>query len=400
MKLFFALLLAIAGSALAEKVSYKNYKVYKITPKNDQALQALRNLDEAVTEFSRFQFWESPSKLGRNATLMVAPEMQESMENMFEDLDIHSQVMIENVQDAINRESPRNARNIARIPVDWTDYNTLDEINEWLESLAVEFPDVITILKPGKSHLGRDIVAVNNYILNDLLRNETNRWLAANYTWYFFPVMNPDGFAYSHEVNRMWRKTRTRYNIFCYGADPNRNWAYQWMNGGSSQNPCSEIYAGPRAFSEPSVDVMKDFIASVAENMVAYIDFHSFSQMLLLPFGHTTDPLMNYDEMMEIAEVALEELRQVHGTEYVWGNIAETIYIASGSSMDWVKGEFEVPIAYTYELRDRGLHGFILPADQILPTAEETLVSLLSIFRQYRERHPDGLKLKNKVSGV
>ncbi|ENN78585.1 hypothetical protein YQE_04953, partial [Dendroctonus ponderosae] len=358
MKLFFALLLAIAGSALAEKVSYKNYKVYKITPKNDQALQALRNLDEAVTEFSRFQFWESPSKLGRNATLMVAPEMQESMENMFEDLDIHSQVMIENVQDAINRESPRNARNIARIPVDWTDYNTLDEINEWLESLAVEFPDVITILKPGKSHLGRDIVGVKF----DLTPN----------------VEKEVVFMESNIHAREW----------------------QWMNGGSSQNPCSEIYAGPRAFSEPSVDVMKDFIASVAENMVAYIDFHSFSQMLLLPFGHTTDPLMNYDEMMEIAEVALEELRQVHGTEYVWGNIAETIYIASGSSMDWVKGEFEVPIAYTYELRDRGLHGFILPADQILPTAEETLVSLLSIFRQYRERHPDGLKLKNKVSGV
>ncbi|ENN78586.1 hypothetical protein YQE_04953, partial [Dendroctonus ponderosae] len=390
MKLFFALLLAIAGSALAEKVSYKNYKVYKITPKNDQALQALRNLDEAVTEFSRFQFWESPSKLGRNATLMVAPEMQESMENMFEDLDIHSQVMIENVQDAINRESPRNARNIARIPVDWTDYNTLDEINEWLESLAVEFPDVITILKPGKSHLGRDIVGVKF----DLTPNVEKEVV--------FMESNIHAREWQSQTfqNRMWRKTRTRYNIFCYGADPNRNWAYQWMNGGSSQNPCSEIYAGPRAFSEPSVDVMKDFIASVAENMVAYIDFHSFSQMLLLPFGHTTDPLMNYDEMMEIAEVALEELRQVHGTEYVWGNIAETIYIASGSSMDWVKGEFEVPIAYTYELRDRGLHGFILPADQILPTAEETLVSLLSIFRQYRERHPDGLKLKNKVSGV
>lgn len=68
--------------------------------------------------------------------------------------------------------------------------------------------------------------------------------------------------------------------------------------------------------------------------------------------------------------------------------------IASGSSMDWVKGEFEVPIAYTYELRDRGEFGFILPADQIIPTAEETLVSLLAIFREYRSRYPQGLKLK------
>jgi len=98
----------------------------------------------------------------------------------------------------------------------------------------------------------------------------------------------------------MWRKTRTRYNIICYGADPNRNWAYQWMNGGASQNPCSNIYAGPEPFSEPSVRVMKEFIEGITDNMVAYLDFHSFSQMLLLPFGHTTDPLANYDEMVGI----------------------------------------------------------------------------------------------------
>lgn len=126
---FFILLLTIAGSALTEKVSYQNYKVYKVAPKNDEALHALRNLDESVTDFSRFQFWESPSKVGRNATLMVAPEMQEAMEDMFEDLGIQSQVMIGNVQEAINRESPRNVRNVARLPVDWTDYNTLDEVN-------------------------------------------------------------------------------------------------------------------------------------------------------------------------------------------------------------------------------------------------------------------------------
>ena len=70
------------------------------------------------------------------------------------------------------------------------------------------------------------------------------------------------------------------------------------MEGGSSSNPCSDIYAGPSPFSEKSVDVMKKFIESVADNMVAYLDFHSFSQMLLLPYGHTTMPLDNYAEMV------------------------------------------------------------------------------------------------------
>lgn len=60
--------------------------------------------------------------------------------------------------------------------------------------------------------------------------------------------------------------------------------------------------------------------------------------------------------------------------------------------MDWVKGVFNVPIAVTYELRDRGQFGFLLPADQIIPNAEETLVSVLAIFREYEARHPTGIE--------
>ena len=38
-------------------------------------------------------------------------------------------------------------------------------------------------------------------------------------------VTNPDGFAFTHSENRMWRKTRSRTSgSFCVGVDPNRNW--------------------------------------------------------------------------------------------------------------------------------------------------------------------------------
>lgn len=53
--------------------------------------------------------------------------------------------------------------------------------------------------------------------------------------------------------------------------------------------------------------------------------------------------------------------------------------IATGSSGDWVKGNFKTPIVFTYELRDRGQNGFLLPAGQIIPTGEETLDSVVSI---------------------
>lgn len=53
--------------------------------------------------------------------------------------------------------------------------------------------------------------------------------------------------------------------------------------------------------------------------------------------------------------------------------------MASGSSLDWVKGTYHTPIVFAYELRDRGIYGFLLPANQIIPTGEETLDSLLTI---------------------
>jgi len=34
-----------------------------------------------------------------------------------------------------------------------------------------------------------------------------------------------------------------------------------------------------------------------------------------------------------------------------------------------------------YELRDRGQYGFLLPPEQIIPTGEETLDSLVEIFK-------------------
>lgn len=50
--------------------------------------------------------------------------------------------------------------------------------------------------------------------------------------------------------------------------------------------------------------------------------------------------------------------------------------------MDWVRGTYNIPVTFTYELRDTGRYGFILPASQIIPTAEETLDSLVAMFTE------------------
>jgi carboxypeptidase A4 len=60
---------------------------------------------------------------------------------------------------------------------------------------------------------------------------------------YVMPSMNPDGYEYTRNYDRMWRKTRSKNpGTTCRGADPNRNWGYRWGEKGASTNPCSEIY--------------------------------------------------------------------------------------------------------------------------------------------------------------
>lgn len=40
---------------------------------------------------------------------------------------------------------------------------------------------------------------------------------------------------------------------------------------------------------------------------------------------------------------------------------------------DWTAGVAGIDINFTFELRDLGEFGFLLPAEQIIPTAEELL---------------------------
>jgi carboxypeptidase A1 len=53
--------------------------------------------------------------------------------------------------------------------------------------------------------------------------------------------------------------------------------------------------------------------------------------------------------------------------------------------MDWVRGVFNTPYTFTWELRDTGRYGFLLPANQIIDTAEETLSSVTVILEHAKE---------------
>ena len=44
------------------------------------------------------------------------------------------------------------------------------------------------------------------------------------------------------------------------GTDLNRNWGFHWADGGSSYDPCSQVYHGSEPFSEIENRNVRDFV--------------------------------------------------------------------------------------------------------------------------------------------
>jgi carboxypeptidase A4 len=59
--------------------------------------------------------------------------------------------------------------------------------------------------------------------------------------------------------------------------------------------------------------------------------------------------------------------------------MSTTIYRCGGTSVDWVYEKAKVKYSFTAELRDRGSFGFLLPRNQIIPTAQETWEGIKTI---------------------
>ncbi|KAH9643010.1 hypothetical protein HF086_013571 [Spodoptera exigua] len=262
-------------------------------------------------------------------------------------------------------------------------------------------------------------VATVTWIIKEFLTSEDPeiRYLAESFEWHIFPVVNPDGYVYTFTDNRMWRKNRSPENVktcaegvdddMSHGVDLNRNFDVEWMGEslyyklkfgsnvytvpgdgrviGASNDSCTNTYAGPLPFSEPESRAIAGYVRRLDQlgRIIYYIAFHSYTQLILVPYSHVyiedAWQSRNYADMYEIAIKSADAVAKRYGTQYRVGLSANVMYPMSGGSFDWVKHEVNVPISYLIELRDLGEYGFLLPAEQIIPTALETMDGLIEM---------------------
>ncbi len=137
-------------------------------------------------------------------------------------------------------------------------------------------------------------------------------WILDHHEVHLMLHANPDGRKRA-ETGLSWRKNVNNNhcaNSNTRGVDLNRNFGFGWNSTGgvgSSGSACSLTYRGPAAGSEPEVQAVQAYIrnlwpdrrgpgpddAAPADTSGIHLDIHSFSQLVLWPWGTTEAPAPN-----------------------------------------------------------------------------------------------------------
>jgi murein tripeptide amidase MpaA len=200
---------------------------------------------------------------------------------------------------------------------------------------------------------------------------------------------NPDG-RKKAEAGNLWRKNTNPFGCgspSSWGVDLNRNYPYNWnCCGGSSGSGCSETYRGPSAGSEPETQAVRNYVVATlpdygdpaggpmpADAAGMFLDIHSYSQLVLWPWGGTTAVAPN--------GIAMQTL----GRKYAWFNNyfpMQSIYLypTDGTTVDNAYGEQGVA-AYTFELGTDFFQSCSVFQNQVLPGNMPALLYAMRVTR-------------------
>lgn len=260
------------------------------------------------------------------------------------------------------------------------DFHNFAELTTKLETLAQNNPSIVTLSSIGQSVEGRDLwsVRISNLSegapaavfmgghharehvsveiplrLAEYLVSEYNKKnprivsLLNTFEVHIIPAVNPDGkeFDISTGTYKHWRKNRARNATGNnYGVDLNRNYGFGWGGAGASGSSYDDTYRGPAAFSEPETQAVKKFIES-HENVTTLLSYHTFSKLVLWPWGHLEGEVSNKDDLT-VFKRAGEKMAKWNGYKPMKSG---DLYLASGDTCDWAYGERGI-FAFTFEL--------------------------------------------------
>ena len=299
------------------------------------------------------------SMLG-NYTLLEAIAQMDTLRNMYPDF----------VSEKDSIGTSIEGRTIWAFKV--SDYPSVDE-------------DEPEVLYTGLTHAREPVSMMNlfffvRWLCENYSSDPTAEFLVNHREMWFVPIINPDGYVYNETIapngGGMHRKNRRPNpdNSNCnngtqQGIDLNRNYSYNWGadNSGSSGNPCSAVYRGASAFSEPETEAISNFI--LARQFKNVLHYHTYSNVLIHSWGDGTFP--DEPDLSTLREIGAEMTRE---NGYAVGTGTETIgYGVNGDAVDWTYGTAGL-ISYTPEVGSYA-DNFWPSEDRVIPLCQDQVHS-------------------------
>nr|XP_023997685.1 LOW QUALITY PROTEIN: carboxypeptidase B-like [Salvelinus alpinus] len=421
------LLLGFVAVALAEVTRFDGKKIIRLKPVIDEHVSLIKELANSM----EVDFWSPESAdlvtIDIDVDLHVPAAHTDMVYTILQQSGMETGVLIEDLQ--AQMEEQLDNRTPDPRTHSYTKYNSWDKIQAWISSISSSNPDLISRQVIGNTYEGRPMNVLKIGKKSSSTKPSifldcgihAREWISTAFCQWFvkealstygsdsemtgllnqmdvyvLPVFNIDGYDFTHNSVRFPLAVShkqdcgekdplqdVRVPSLHRRADPNSgNWT-RWMVAvssllsatGASSNPCSDTFCGSSPESEIEVKNVADFIRRNKSSIKAYLTIHSYSQLLLFPYSYTFQLAEHHSELMTVAEGASKALRSLYGTEYTSGPGAATIYPAAGGSDDWAY-DLGVKYSYTFELRDTGRYGFLLPESQIKPTCEETMLAV------------------------
>ncbi|AWZ06918.1 MULTISPECIES: M14 family metallopeptidase [unclassified Streptomyces] len=307
---------------------------------------------------------------------------------------------------------PARTDGLAIAPMDFptadSKYHNYAEAMAEIDQRIAQYPSIMSKKVIGKSYEGRDMIAIKIsdnvasdenepevlftahqharehltvemalYLLREFGEDYASDSRIANAVngreiW-IIPDLNPDGGEYDISTGsyKSWRKNRQpNAGSSAIGTDENRNWDYKWgCCGGSSSSKSSDTYRGAAPESAPEVKVVADFVRSRVvggkQQIKAGIDFHTYSELVLWPFGYTTANTatgMTQDDRDAFASVG----QKMAASNGYTAEQSSDLYITDGSIDDYLWGSQKI-FGYTFELYPTGFGGGgFYPPDEVI----------------------------------
>jgi len=345
-------------------------------------------------------------------------------------------VVIQNLEDQMRAFDAAQAEAAINATATWWDsYHNFDETNTWWTQLNAAYPSYTKVgylatktaggrsLQTFEVNIGgkvkpwiymqcgihaREWVTqpVCEYVINTLLDGYNNKNADATSILNFFnfavvTTVNPDGYVYTWQTDRNWRKNRrTNTGSSCVGVDLNRNYNDHWGQGGSSTDPCSDTFRGPSVASENEVRATQTYMQTLQSSAAVWagIDVHSYSQLVLRPYGWTSANSPNEADQKTLGDRWAAAIKSLTGRTYTSQKSID-LYVTSGTASDYFYGTLSStngklnnqiihPAGFTVELRPTtSPPGFQLPAAEILPTCQENYAGLVEFFKWFIARN-------------